>query len=547
MRIKFGSNKLSEGDYMKLVNVKEFVMYLNLSIAKYLKHSSSRFLVFAPSHHSFISSRLPVFVSSHLPFVTTRLPVFVSSLLLSLLPSIALAQITGTVLDADTKAPLKNALVSLKSTGDLVLTNENGVFTLTKTAVSTIKMKQPVPAAPFTIQRNNLQLTISTPNTPVQLVVLNLNGQIVYKTTKTLQSGSHNIDLSKALSTSAIYILDITINKTKFVTRLFPSSRLPIFASSSSQCSSSRLPAFASSSTLDTLIVSKYLYTPQTTPVAATITVLLQKPATPPPPPGMKAIPGGKFMRGSDRPFATNDEQPIKEITLSPFYIDSTEVTQADYISLLRTELQLESVEIVVPVSGKGNNYPVWNINWYGAALYCNARSKRDGLDTAYAYDSKSGVAPDSCILTNVTTDFTKNGYRLPTEAEWEYAARSGTTTDYYWGNYTKQDLVTPTNYAWYDIDIAHPVAMKIPNSFGLYDMAGNVYEFVNDYYDGNTYNSEEVLDPKGPSITSNGRRGQRGGCWDSELAEIRSSNRIGVYPEKVLYWNGFRVALPNK
>jgi formylglycine-generating enzyme required for sulfatase activity len=261
----------------------------------------------------------------------------------------------------------------------------------------------------------------------------------------------------------------------------------------------------------------------------------------------MKAIPGGKFMRGSDRPFATNDEQPIKEITLSPFYIDSTEVTQADYISLLHTELLLESVEAVSLVPGRGNIYPVWNINWYAAALYCNARSKRDGLDTVYAYDSKNGVAVDSCILINVTTDFAKNGYRLPTEAEWEYAARSGTTTDYFWGNYTKQDLITPTKYAWYGMNIAHPVAMKIPNSFGLYDMSGNAYEFVNDYYDGNTYNSEEVLDPKGPSITSNGRRGQRGGCWDSELAEIRSSNRIGVYPEKVLYWNGFRVALPNK
>jgi formylglycine-generating enzyme required for sulfatase activity len=346
-------------------------------------------------------------------------------------------------------------------------------------------------------------------------------------------------------------IVQLKINKTNYITKILPLAvrqpfSRPAVASLFSSSPDVRQSGHLAVSSPDTLLVSKYLYTPQTTPVTATVAVLLQKPSTPPTPPGMKTIPGGKFMRGSNRPFSDNDEQPIKEITISPFYMDSTEVTQADYIALLHTEPWLKYGTTASSFLGSGNNYPVWNINWYDAALYCNARSKRDGLDTVYIYDSISGIAGDSCILLNVKTDFDKNGYRLATEAEWEYAARSGTITDYYWGNYTKQDLITPTKYAWYEIDIAHSVALKIPNSFGLYDMSGNVYELVNDYYDGNAYNSVEETDPKGPSLSSDGRRCQRGGCWGSEIAEIRSANRIGVYPAKVLYWNGFRVTLSN-
>ncbi|HEX2957869.1 MAG TPA: T9SS type A sorting domain-containing protein, partial [Chitinispirillaceae bacterium] len=179
-------------------------------------------------------------LSANVSFTLFRKLVFLCPLFLTLVSvkPFAANQITGTVLDADTKLPLKNALVSLKSTGDLVLTNENGIFSLMKTEVNTIKKSRSASIAPFKLNRNQLQLNISNPNTPVQIVILNLTGQLVYKTTKILQSGFHNFDLSKFLSTNSTYILQIKINQTNYISKILPlavrPSGSPLVSSSSS-------------------------------------------------------------------------------------------------------------------------------------------------------------------------------------------------------------------------------------------------------------------------------------------------------------------------
>jgi len=116
-----------------------------------------------------------------------------------------------------------------------------------------------------------------------------------------------------------------------------------------------------------------------------------------------------------------------------------------------------------------------------------------------------------------VVIDFTKNGYRLPTEAEWEYACRAGTTTLYYWGNSTATDTIN--RYAWWKLNAqeqTHPVAQKLPNAWGLYDMVGNVWEWVHYGHGGITpaYSAEPQTDPTGPS--EQGRyRMLRGGGWN--------------------------------
>ncbi|MBN2038156.1 MAG: formylglycine-generating enzyme family protein, partial [Chitinispirillaceae bacterium] len=188
---------------------------------------------------------------------------------------------------------------------------------------------------------------------------------------------------------------------------------------------------------------------------------------------GMKLITGGTFFMGSTNGYSV--ELPVHSVTVSAFYMDTTEVTQADYRALMG----------VNPSYFTGDSLrPVEYITWFDAVLYCNARTKADGKDTVYSYTSVSGTPGDSCTaLGGLAVDFAKSGYRLPTEAEWEYACRAGSTTDYYWGGSyppaTAADtLAVDNNAVWRhnsNFSTAR-VGTKLANAFGLYDMSGNVW-----------------------------------------------------------------------
>lgn len=202
----------------------------------------------------------------------------------------------------------------------------------------------------------------------------------------------------------------------------------------------------------------------------------------------MKYIPGGTFQMGqAGVPYAV----PVHSVTVSSFYIDSTLVTQADYFTLMG----------VNPSSYTGDSKrPVEMSTWFDAVLYCNKRSLRDGKDTVYSYTSITGTPGNGCTsLAGITINYSKNGYRLPTEAEYEFACRAGTTTPYYWGIDTSVSVMG--NYAWYYLNsnnMTHAVAGKLPNTFGLYDMSGNVFEVCNDW--AGSYSSSVQTDPTGPS-----------------------------------------------
>ena len=154
-------------------------------------------------------------------------------------------------------------------------------------------------------------------------------------------------------------------------------------------------------------------------------------------------------------------------------------------------------------------------------------------------YNSRGDNAAVSYISWNDAQSFIKwlnkkeggSHYRLPTEAEWEYSARAGTTTLYSWGNSKSQ----AGTYAWYDknaYDVgakyAHSVGRKKPNPWGLYDMHGNVWEWVQDWYDENYYRNSSASDPKGPS--SGRRRVARGGGWADIARYLRSARRGGSW-----------------
>ncbi len=260
-------------------------------------------------------------------------------------------------------------------------------------------------------------------------------------------------------------------------------------------------------------------------------------------PAGMRHIAAGTFQMGSATGYS--DELPVHTVTISSaFYMDTTDVTQADYFKLIG----------VNPSAFLGDSLrPVEEVTWNDALLYCNARSKRDGLDTVYSFDSIETAPETGCSsLDSLHTDLFKNGYRLPTEAQWEYACRAGSTTPYFWGNDTSMDSGNDTvgMYSWYygnSHDSTHRVATKLPNAWGLYDMSGNVWQWCSDWY--GAYTDSAEVDPTGPVWGY--YPVMRGGSWvfmwgSFDLSGLRhSASRYGIaagtwYNPRTWY-NGFR------
>jgi len=233
---------------------------------------------------------------------------------------------------------------------------------------------------------------------------------------------------------------------------------------------------------------------------------------------GMKYLPADTFTMGQAGLNNSNDQvpfgqaYPVHKVTLSAYYIDSTEVTEADFLDIMQ----------YCPTANPGHvRYAIDAASWYDAVLYCNARSKREKLDTIYSYTSaaSSGTMPNAFHCTNIVgcvVHYDKTGYRLPTEAEWEYACRGGTHTNTYWGN-------SPDSlYEWAGNNAnghTNEVARKLPNAYKLYDMEGNVWEWCNTFTV--QFTSTAEIDPVGPAIGTNGAQ-LRGAAWHENYGDVQ-------------------------
>ncbi len=216
----------------------------------------------------------------------------------------------------------------------------------------------------------------------------------------------------------------------------------------------------------------------------------------------MVKIPGGFFEMGSKRGEA--DELPAHKVWVDSFLMDKYELTQEQYVKLVGSN----------PSSFRGAGRPVDTISWTDAVLYCNLRSRAEGLEPCYDEESETWQC-----------DFQANGYRLPTEAEWEYACRAGAETEHYFG----RDPRALKKYGWYidnSFKKTHSVGKKSPNRWGLHDMYGNVAEWCNDVYDTNYYKRSPSKNPRGPE--EGDIKVLRGGGWQDSADCLRSSWRSG-------------------
>jgi formylglycine-generating enzyme required for sulfatase activity len=245
----------------------------------------------------------------------------------------------------------------------------------------------------------------------------------------------------------------------------------------------------------------------------------------------MMDLPGGRFLMGSpdSDDLARDDEKPQHEVTVAPFRIAITPVT---------VELYREVMSESSTTQGEAEaRLPATSVTWFDAIKFCNRLSARAGYRPCYS----KWFGWWRC-------DWRADGYRLPTEAEWEYACRAGTTTRYSFGD----DPADLDGYAWYtgNTKTAQPVASKRANPWGLYDLHGNVLEWCWDWHE--VYSPKPARNPRGPDKSPTGRRVVRGGSvevlLDVALSNLRSARRFSIHPKYIARFSGFRcVRVPSQ
>ncbi len=254
----------------------------------------------------------------------------------------------------------------------------------------------------------------------------------------------------------------------------------------------------------------------------------------------MALIPAGEFRMGMAGRGGYDDEKPPHRVRLSrAFYLGLYPVTQSQWRAVMQGSPQIH-------FAFSGNNRPVESVSWYDAVAFCNALSQREGLQPVY--EMTAAVYKNSSIHSAAVRCISAAaGYRLPTEAEWEYAARAGSSAAYCYGD----DVRQLTRYAWYGDNSdreTHPVGELQPNAWGLYDVHGNVWEWVEDIYDSGAYLSrtaavDPCVLPVDPAAGAD--RVFRGGSWGSDAGYCRAADRNHVAPGIRNGGLGFRLLKP--
>ncbi len=234
-------------------------------------------------------------------------------------------------------------------------------------------------------------------------------------------------------------------------------------------------------------------------------------------PQGMILVKGGEFAMGSLH--GGNYEKPRHEVTVEDFYMGAYEVSQREWRAVMGSDQSLFP----------GALNPMDSVSWFDVVHYCNRRSERDGYTPCYTIDGEM-----------VTCDFAANGYRLPTEAEWEYACRGGSQSS----SYEYSGGAEPDEVGWHKGNAgtrSHVIGMRKANDLGIYDLSGNVWEWCWDWKDRHYYAYSPKDNPKGPDTGF--RRVVRGGGWFNDSSLMRCGFRYALKPCQAYSSVGFRLA----
>lgn len=248
-------------------------------------------------------------------------------------------------------------------------------------------------------------------------------------------------------------------------------------------------------------------------------------------------IPAGSFMMGGAGKY---DGKPMHEVTLSSLFLAKTETTIAQWVMVLewaeKNGYQFDRRDDDLLCVLYDRNCPMFDVSWYDVVKWCNAASEMEKKKTCYLVNGsvyKKSKNKDVACVWGV------NGYRLPTEAAWEYACRAESTTAFYWG----ETFDRGDEYCWWCGNSKykmHPAGGRKPNAWGLHDMVGNVLEWCWDWHD--NYTATAVRDPKGK--LSGISRVMRGGTFASDINDgLRSAIRANSIPDNDFNGFGFRLA----
>lgn len=286
---------------------------------------------------------------------------------------------------------------------------------------------------------------------------------------------------------------------------------------------------------------------------------------TNPTPDGMTLIPEGDFVMGCEtnvgHPARRSDEIPQHIVYISAFYMDVHQITKTLWDDV-KNYNGGNGYSYSNTGSAKAANHPVQTVDWYDCLKWANARSEKEGLTPVYYTDASFSTVYKTGELVPFA-DWNANGYRLPTEAEWEKAARGGLQDKRFpWGdrinhtlaNYSAFCTSNVFDYSYDDgpecgyhptfatggFPYTNPVGYFSENGYGLYGMAGNVLEWCWDYYDDTYYSTSPLNNPRGPETGT--KRIARGGYWINPAITSRIANRYNLSPEWEMYYAGLRL-----